>query len=544
MTLQPGELILNGKYRVERLLGRGAFGEVYLVTHLLLDAALAIKVLRKDAPGMGSTQFDRYRDRFLLEAQLGKRLNQPNVVRVDDCVEEDGVLYLVMEFCEGGTLAARLDRNRAAGQPMAVDEAVRIAAEVAAGLAALHDLEAVHRDLKPGNILFDRGGRAKVADLGLAQTPGGNTFDSLGGGLRFQPGTPGYKSPEQADNAPRLRPPSDVYALGVVLFEMLTNRLYDNQRPGTRVRALREGVPEWLDDLLARMLAEKPATRPWDGAEAAELLRAGGREQAASATAEQQEPSRGSPEHAESQDPLPAEPAAVQQEDSPPHTEPPARPAGPPRWPELGIEPVLVPAGPFIYGEDRPQRGLRRTTAVLPDYRIACTPVTNAQYAVFVKETGRAAPPHWPGGQPPPGLLDHPVVNVTWHDAKAFCDWAGVRLPTEAEWEKAARGTAGQRYPWGDRWLSKACNSAEEALRGACSVQDYSLGASPYEVEQMAGNVWEWCADWADEAQTQRALRGGSFYFSRHAMACATRYRHYPEGRAPDWGFRVVIPQT
>ena len=99
MEFQPGQTILNGKYRIEREVGRGAFGEVYLATHLLLNAPLAIKVLRKDAPGVGSVEFGRFRERFLQEAQLGKRLNHPNVVRVDDFIEDAGVLYLVMEFC-------------------------------------------------------------------------------------------------------------------------------------------------------------------------------------------------------------------------------------------------------------------------------------------------------------------------------------------------------------------------------------------------------------------------------------------------------------
>ena len=93
MELQSDQTILNNKYRIERLLGRGAFGEVYLATHRLLNAPVAIKVLRHDAPGVGSAEFGRFRERFLQEAQLGKRLNHPNVVRVDDFIEDAGGLY-------------------------------------------------------------------------------------------------------------------------------------------------------------------------------------------------------------------------------------------------------------------------------------------------------------------------------------------------------------------------------------------------------------------------------------------------------------------
>lgn len=272
MELQPSQTILNGKYRIERLLGRGAFGEVYLATHRLLNAPVAIKVLRHDAPGVGSTEFGRFRERFLQEAQLGKRLNHPNVVRVDDFSEDAGVLYLVMEFCAGGSLADRLATDR----PLAVDEAVRIALDVAHGLAALHALDAVHRDLKPSNILFDAQGRARVGDLGLAQAPGSPSRSSLlGSQARPQPGTPDYMSPEQAANAPRLAPPSDIYSLGAVLFEMLTGRIYGNLRSGTRAKPLRGDVPAWLDDLIARMLAQVPEDRLWDGAEATRLLNEG-----------------------------------------------------------------------------------------------------------------------------------------------------------------------------------------------------------------------------------------------------------------------------
>lgn len=273
MELQPGQTILNGKYRIERLLGRGAFGEVYLATHIELNVPRAVKVLRRDAPGVGSTEFGNYRARFQLEAELGAHLDDPHVVRVYDFEEEEGVLYLVMAYCAGGSLKDRLDHYREARQPMPVAEAVRIVTDAARGLAAIHARELVHRDLKPSNILLDADGRALVGDLGLAQRPGGPTRGSL---ISVAPsdrvGTPEYMSPEQGEGKGRLRPPSDIYALGAVLFEMLTGKLYYNQRPGTRARSLRPDIPKWLDDLIARMLAARPEDRPWDGAEAARLL--------------------------------------------------------------------------------------------------------------------------------------------------------------------------------------------------------------------------------------------------------------------------------
>jgi len=287
VKLQTGQTILGGKYRIERLLGRGAFGEVYLATHLELNVPRAVKVLHRDTPGVGSTEFGHYRGRFQLEAALGAHLDHPHIVRVYDFEEADGALYLVMAYCPGGSLKDRLARDQEARQRMPVEEAVRIAADVAHGLAAIHALEAVHRDLKPSNILFDADGRALVGDLGLAQTPGSSSRPTLAGSswptlpgsedVSPHPGTLDYMSPEQEHGRARLRPPSDVYALGAVLFEMLTGKLYNNLRPGTRARSLRPDVPKWLDDLLARMLAAKPEDRPWDGAEAARLLEEGSR---------------------------------------------------------------------------------------------------------------------------------------------------------------------------------------------------------------------------------------------------------------------------
>jgi len=272
----PTKPILLGKYQFERLIGQGAFAQVLLATHLELKVPRALKVLRKDAPGLGSSEFGDYRQRFQLEAQLGAQLHHPNVIEVYDFGREGDMLVLVMEYAAAGNLAAPIARARQTGQPIPVDAVLKMAVEVAEGLAAIHALDAVHRDLKPGNILFDKQGRAKVADLGLAQIPGGLSERTQLGSLALRhPGTPAYMSPEQETTYGHLTPASDIFALGCVLFEALTGRQYKNVRLGTHARYLRPDVPEWLDDLLVRMLAENHQERPWDGAEVADLLHKG-----------------------------------------------------------------------------------------------------------------------------------------------------------------------------------------------------------------------------------------------------------------------------
>ena len=281
--------------------------------------------------------------------------------------------------------------------------------------------------------------------------------------------------------------------------------------------------------------------------------------------------------------------------------EPPPKPTRDPRSvPATSLEPemIRIPAGRFIMGStdaeaeaaieqmiaalegssvdeetirgwvnaERPQHRLH-----VKSFHIGKYPVTNAQYAAFVAATGyRTAAekedwggvwtgsvwkrvegadwrhPHGPGSHIN-GKGDHPVVQISWYDALAFCKWLNqetgkpYRLPSEAEWEKAARRTDGRIYPWGDQWDASRCNAWEGGKRDTAPVGAYPRGASPYGVLDMAGNVWEWTSslykpypyDPRDgredpEADGRRVLRGGSFYSDQGLVRCAFR----------DWGFR------
>jgi formylglycine-generating enzyme required for sulfatase activity len=230
-------------------------------------------------------------------------------------------------------------------------------------------------------------------------------------------------------------------------------------------------------------------------------------------------------------------------------------------------EMVDVPAGEFLMGssdgvrraEDRekPQHSL-----FVDVFRISKHPVTNAQYAEFVKATGHEPPKHWRGQEPPPDLRNHPVVYVTWRDAVAYCDWlqkkTGLpfRLPTEAEWEKAARGTDGRIYPWRDDFSTEKCNVYETGIRNTSPVGMFPDGASPYRCLDMSGNVWEWTLskykpypyksddgrEDMDKPVDGRVLRGGSFLDPQQDARCACRLSYHPRYRDYDLGFRVVVP--
>ena len=238
-----------------------------------------------------------------------------------------------------------------------------------------------------------------------------------------------------------------------------------------------------------------------------------------------------------------------------------ARPASSIPMPEM----IRIPAGAFLMGSDpnvdaqaypdeQPQHEL-----YLPDYSIARIPVTNAHYRAFVQATGRRPPRHWEDGAIPAGKEDHPVVWVTWRDARAYCNWLSsvtgerCRLPSEAEWEKAARGTEGRVYPWGDAWDASLCN-AEIKIKDTTPVDAYPRGASPYGLLDVAGNVWEWTRslykgypyDPGDgredlEASAARVVRGGAFYNTTRLARCAYRSYFDPDRWGRYYGFRVVV---
>ena len=274
MPYKSGDFLF-GKYRIEEIIGKGAFAEMYRAVHLELNTPRALKVLRKDAPGLGSTEYGEYQDRFKLEAQLGAKLNHPSIIQVHDFERDGKDLILIMEHAAGGSLSKRIEQTRQSRDHMPLETALAIVQEVSEGLAKLHELDVVHRDLKPSNILFDEKGHAKVADFGLAQTPDDASMRSLLSNPPPHPGTPAYMSPEQKNSTDYLTSASDVYALGLVLFEMLTGRVYRSQRPGTKALNLREDIPAWLDELLSTMLSETLEERPWDGDEVLAKLRSG-----------------------------------------------------------------------------------------------------------------------------------------------------------------------------------------------------------------------------------------------------------------------------
>ncbi len=255
----PPELV-GGRYRILGLLGAGGMGSVYRALDVELDEPVALKMLRREL--VDST---RVLELFRREVKLARRVTHPNVARTFDIGEHEGEKYLTMELIDGESLAAVLARTRRL-PPARVVELCR---PICAGLAAAHAAGVVHRDLKPDNVMLARDGRVVITDFGVARTAAGNANATVGVAV----GTPAYMAPEQVRGAADIDSRADIYALGVMLFEMLTGELpftgdspfvvamarLDGEPPDAR--SLRPELSPALAAAVRRCMAKKPAER-------------------------------------------------------------------------------------------------------------------------------------------------------------------------------------------------------------------------------------------------------------------------------------------
>lgn len=580
--LKPGEMV--DKYRIEKMLGRGGMATVYKATDMQKQRVIALKVLKKKFSSSlkALARFDR--EFLALES-----LNHPNIVRVLDKGVEGGVNYFVMEYVDGASLS-RILRHR----NLNLSTKAQILLHVAAALSYAHTRGIVHRDVKPDNVLITRTGKAKLADFGIAQiTRSQLPLTSITVTSSFM-GTADYMAPEQRVDAKSVDHRADIFAFGVMLYETFTGKLPLGNFP--LPSHLNSELSKRMDGIIMRALQQDPEDRYQTITELAEDLQretqsTGLSDLFARLTLIRQTESwkkliggrtigsivifgaiiggifwwyttfGGS---------LPKLPGS----DSQPGTKPGtgtttgAHTTGPDIQQLLNTPEnmAFVPAGEFIMGtqsefsNERPRRKVYLDAYFIDKYE-----VTNAEYKKFVDKTNHrvpfvntfwAEPYNWRNGSYPPGRGDYPVVLVSWDDAVAYAKWAGKRLPTEAEWEKAARGEDGRTWPWGDTWDVNKCNIQESFLNSPQPVDVFPEGKSPYDCFNMSGNVTEWAADLYSETYYRvapqknppgpstgsgRVARGGAWDSNLNLYA-RTGYRHYfpPDTRRASLGFRCV----
>jgi len=634
---------IDGRYRIDGLVGVGGMGTVYRATRLLIGDEVAIKILHPDQTDANSSE------RFRREAQAAARLKHPNAVSIYDFgVSADGLQYLVMEFVEGESL-----REATKQGPLGFAAVVEIISQVCAALDEAHRRHIIHRDIKPDNIIIDStpgGLRVKVLDFGIAKLRDDTASHITQTGSVM--GTPHYMSPEQCLGE-ELDSRADIYSVGIVLYEMLCGRVPFNSpistavvvqhvsQPPPSLREINPAVPRALEAVVLHAIEKARNARPPTAGELAQELRAALRGEDAPAhsvagfqaplsfppnvvsdeeTIERRKavspsqpdlsktvylpsPRGGSPslggvsrltaengaattaslkqsiptkyvgaglaalaivalvlvfalwpradkekkttESVASRNTQPAQETAS----NPPVSSPAQPKAAVDQGAPAGM--VAVVGGDYLMGSNvgDPDSRPAHLVTVKPFY-LDAHEVTCEAYKRFVDKDRSAMPANWTNGTYPPGTGNQPVTGITWEQATAYARSIGKRLPTEQEWEFAARGPAGLPYPWGTTWKRGCANAADEgrARNGLTNVGSYNC-ESPFGVQDLIGNAWEWTAsDWSPypggrlanpSSGGEKVIRGGSWE-SAPNYASAT-YRSGYKGVGDKTGFRCAM---
>jgi formylglycine-generating enzyme required for sulfatase activity len=555
--LRAGDSLGDGRYLLLQRLGKGGFAVVWEAYDNHRRERVAVKVLHSE---LASDMIRR--ERFFRGARIMAELDDQAIVRVlEPHAEEGGYHYFVMELLAGGDLRKAVLGGRLAGQ--AVLPAILAVGEA---LAKAHAKGLAHRDIKPANLLSDTSGMLRLTDFDLV---GGG--DTTGGTRTGAIGTWIYAAPELMHRPQDADARADVYGLGMTIAfclhgaELTMNVVRDagkfiDMLPCSEpVKGVLKRAVEWE--------SEQRFANAGDFCEAFRhaLAQPAERERQALSSTESPDAPVATAVHAREVD-MPGEQVTEQ-----------AAQGTTWREPVTGMSFVWVPPGRFLMGSSKDQGAAGFDPEAYDDETPAREvelphgvwmgehPVTNAQYGAFLADREHEQPRFWQSREF--NAAEQPVVGVSFEDALAFCAWLtervplqqgyGFDLPTEAEWEHAARGSDRRRYPWGneDPTPERACFGFHR--EASVPIGGRPAGKSPFGCQDMAGNVWEWCLDaWQEgyghmmtksvnpchhgDRGAPRVVRGGSWFNYAGVLRCAFRDGSRPGDRSGILGFRVV----
>jgi hypothetical protein len=458
-----------GKYELLEFLG-GGMSHVYRSRDTVIDRPVVVKILTGE-----SCSDPDAKARFLQEARLAGNIQHENIVSVFDYGEHDGRPFIVMEYLRGEDLREALRAGRAGS----LLERMKIALQIAGALEYVHGLGVIHRDIKPENIHIDPNGRVKLMDFGIAKTA---NLSLTRTGLAM--GTPFYMAPEQVTGRATTAL-VDIYAFGMLFYELLTGirgitgetmeQVFFQvlNQPLDAVAMENAGAPPAVRELVLRCTAKKPEDRPRSFRTIVEELRGMITGATGSTTRAITKPQVATA-------PVKPEPAGNKKAIL-------LAAAGgliavalillgvnwlraPAKIPGM----VFIAAGTFLSGPDK-------KPVKLGAFYIDEAEVSNAEFAEFCRAAGCPAPE---------GAADLPVVRITVDQARAFARSKGKRLPDALEWERAARGTKGFKYPWGDGDDPARANLRDNPKLSSRALMPVHSFAQQ-RVYQMAGNAWE-----------------------------------------------------
>lgn len=543
---------ISGRYRVDEFIGKGGMAEVYKVWDKKRTVFLAMKVLHDDLAE--DLVFIR---RFSCEAETLSTLQHPHIVRFYGLEQDGDLTFILMDFVDGISLRKEIYNLR---NPFSLERILQIMKPICSALHYAHEMGRVHCDIKPANIMLKSNGDILVADFGIARIMEGATTMTMVGA-----GTPAYMAPEQVQGK-KPTPQTDVYALGILLYEMVsggerpftgeyadiegnTSEKVRWEQVHLKPKSPREfnvSLPVTLEQVIMKSLAKSPDKR---FASVLDLLSAlgSGTNEMLTANTDVPIPESKSTQQTSERKVKPADMRdrrsfpwlalgigalmiaiggfigsmlwsgkSLFAKPTPTTTAIPVATATPKlvvgsTWisPIDGMTMMFVPAGEFLMGSESRENEKPIHLVYLDSYWMDQTEVTNGMYSKCVRE-GKCRTPTSLGSftrqsyYGNPAYDDYPVIYVSWYDAVNYCEWAGRKLPTEAEWEKASNWDATymikREYPWGN---NISCAYANVHIGYACAddtdiVRSYSLGESYYRLLHMADNVAEWVEDWYD----------------------------------------------